>query len=144
MWSLPSPIWADIGNQLLGRIEQTYDFTVFSDSPKGLTQLPGALGGDPGQQDALASQASTSQGFLEILRAKAHFFRLPERIINDLSDTGTLIVFSDLFLGNASAKNYAIVSTGIGVQLASDVPRFVASWGAEVGTQSAGPDSELT
>jgi len=137
--TLPNPIWADLANLLLRRIEGAHEFTVFGDGPMGLARLPDALGGDPAQQNAVAARASTGRGFLEILRAKAHFFVLPERLIDDVRGASVPVVFSDVFLGGSASTRY-VGNTTLGVQLNSGTPSFIASWGAEIGRVSTVAD----
>ncbi|MEV8597351.1 hypothetical protein [Streptomyces sp. NPDC052012] len=129
--TLPNPLWA-IAREFGRRLESTVDLTVFGSTPGTLIPLPDALGGDPLQRPQLTQLASTSAGFLSLLRAKAHFLMLPERVIDDIRTAKTRFDFSGWFVSEAAETRY-VGNTVLAIRLAPDTPAFVAKLGSGIG-----------
>jgi hypothetical protein len=123
--------WADAGIELVRTLEGTADLTIFGDGPTTLARLPDALGGDPAEAETLAAQAGARMGFLETLRAKAHYLMLPERLVDDIRRLGIRVIFLDAVPGGAGAP----VETGI-LTLSTSLPHYVATLGADLGRRT--------
>ncbi len=78
--------WASVLEDIVGRFETGTFLTVF-ETPGKLARLPNALGGDRMQWPLLAVPARKKEGFLTLLRAKAHFLMLPKPIVDVLKET---------------------------------------------------------
>jgi hypothetical protein len=137
--TLPNPLWATIAIQLVRSLESEYDVTALAGAPPDVTPLPEPLGGDPAQRPALALRAGNRLGFLEILRAKAHHLLLPERLVDDIRDSGIRLVFSDMFQGGEATTRY-LLDTVVAVQLRPGTSAFLAGLGGNLGRRVVAPD----
>jgi len=145
------PMWASAALDLLQDLEDAADLTVLGAGPATLSALPEALGGDPGQQADLTARASSPTGFLEVLRAKAHYLMLPERLATDIRTAGLPVTFSDV---QASAPGGSGAGAGdqdpvdddpadsaATVQLGSGAAGYLASLGDALARQPVPPVS---
>lgn len=134
--TLPNPLWGAIARELGRQLESAVDLTVFGAGPGTVAPLPDALGGDPLELPRLTGGASTAKGFLALLRAKAHFLLLPERVVDDVSAAGLRFDFSGWFLTEEAETRY-VGNTVVAVRLASGTPAYLAGLGASIGRGSS-------
>jgi hypothetical protein len=130
--TLPNPLWGTILREFGRRLESAVDLTVFGAGPGTVTPMPDALGGDPLQWPQLTQDASTATGFLNLLRAKAHFLVLPERILDDIRVAKLPFDFSGWFISGEAETRY-LGNTVVAIRLAPDTLTFVAQLGAGIG-----------
>jgi hypothetical protein len=138
MTDLPSTsVWSTIGSVFLDLLEGASPISVVDPDPTMLTPLPSVLGGAAAD---LAAQAAEPQAFLELLRAKAHYFLLPAALVEQIRDVSSGVMFAGV-----GVPSPAPVSTT--VLLGADMPAYLTVLGAELGrgisNSNPGPLGEL-
>ncbi|MEU6093182.1 hypothetical protein ABZ865_41915 [Streptomyces sp. NPDC047085] len=127
-------VWTDIGSFFLKALEDASPISVVDPDPTTLTPMPAALGGAAAGHADLATQASEPKGFLELLRAKAHYLLLPVTLIEHLQGASATVMFTGV------DSNAAAPPASTAVVLGADTPAYLTVLGMDLGRQVSSSD----